>query len=83
MFDGKNYSLWGMRMYTYLSALGFDILDLVVRISIVPKTPPIDPAKNKAFVNDSKARNAILSGLVSNELVKSTSCTTTKRFGIS
>lgn len=61
-------------MKTYISALGFDIWEVVKYGYIIPTTPPTDVAGKKSFASDSKAKNAIMCGLVGNELVKIMGC---------
>lgn len=78
LFDGTNYAFWSLRMQTYLSALIYDICESVKSMYITSNTPPTDPTKKKLYENDTRAKNAIMCGLVENELVKIMSCKSTK-----
>lgn len=78
LFDGTNYGFWRIKMQTYLCALGYDIWDSVENGYITPSTPLIDPEDKKLFGCNSKAKNAIMCGLVESELVKIMGCKTAK-----
>ena len=54
----------------YLSALGYEIWEAIENGYTTPSTPITDAAKKKAYENNSKAKNAIMCGLVDRELVK-------------
>ena len=70
LFDGASYSFWKIRMQTYLSALGFNIW-VCVRKGYKGKEDPTNVVEKKLFKNDSKARNALMCGLLDSELSKS------------
>jgi len=78
LFDGTKYSFWKLRMKTYLSALGYEIWEATKNGYTTPSTPITDTVGNKAYENKSKAKNAIMCGLVDKELVRVMNCKTTK-----
>lgn len=65
-------------MQTYLSTLVFNIWEVIEKGYTTPSIPPIDQARKKLCESDSKAKNAIMCGLVDSELVKIMGCKTTK-----
>ncbi|XP_043705482.1 uncharacterized protein LOC122655345 [Telopea speciosissima] len=75
LFNGTNYAFWQIRMETFLKALGFDIW-MLVKNGYTPAIEPItEPAvEKKKFENDSKANNALLSGLVDSKFVRVMGC---------
>jgi len=81
LFDGTNYSFWKLRMQTYLSALGYEIWAAIENGYTGPFMPIIDAVEKKAYENNSKAKNAIMFGLVDRELVKVMNCESTKETG--
>jgi len=70
LFDGTNYSFWRLIMQTYLSALGYEIWEAIKNGYIAPSTSITYATAKKAYENNSKAKNAIICGLVDSELVK-------------
>ncbi|KAJ8636298.1 hypothetical protein MRB53_010565 [Persea americana] len=73
LFDGTNYSFWKLRMQAFIKSLGYDVWE-AVRIGYNASTTPTDAATKKLVDNDSKAQNALYSGLVDSELVKVMTC---------
>ena len=69
-FKGDNYGFWKIRMETYISSLGMDVWDAVKNGYTTPVVPPTDAAGKKEFLDDAKAKNALMCGLVDSELVK-------------
>ena len=63
LFNGTNFSLWKVRMRTYIMALGADVWD-VVEIGYV--NPVVLSSKDDKieFSFNTKAMNVILSGFV-------------------
>ena len=78
LFDGTNYGFWRLRIQTYLCALGFDICKAVEVGYTILATPSTDVVGKKLCENDSKAKNAIMCGLVDSELVKVMGCKNAK-----
>jgi len=70
LFDDTNYSFWILKMQTYLSALGYEIWGATKNGYTAPSITITDAADKNAYENNSKAKNAIMCGLVDNELVK-------------
>ena len=69
IFDGKNFAFWKVRMRTYLMSLGADVWEVVETgyakpVLLASKDDKIE------FTFNSKAMNAILSGLAETEFVK-------------
>ena len=77
LFDGTNYSFWKLRMQAFIKSLGYDVWE-AVRIGYNASTTPTDAVTKKLADNDSKAQNALYSGLVDSELVKVMTCKTAK-----
>ena len=77
LFDGSNYSFWKIRMQAFIKSLGYDVWE-TVRVGYNATTVPNDTASKKLADNDSKAQNALFSGLVDSELVKVIACKTAK-----
>ena len=65
-------------MRVFLQALGIDVWQVVVNGYNVPSTPPIDNVGRKLYNGNSKAMNAILSGMVESVFVKVMHCESTK-----
>ena len=65
-------------MRVFLQAQGIDVWQAVVNGYNVRATPPIDNIGRKLYEGNSKAMNAILSGLVESVFVKVMHCETTK-----
>jgi hypothetical protein len=63
MFNGTNFSLWKIRMKTYLMSLGMEIWKIVVDGYKIPNTLPIDEVGKKKYYNDAIAMNTIQGGL--------------------
>jgi hypothetical protein len=78
-FDRHNYALWSRRMKKYVQAHGFDIWKSVVEGYKDPKTPPIDNNGKKLSQNNSRAKNAILNGLVDSVYIKVIHCDYVKK----
>ncbi|XXG85802.1 hypothetical protein AAC387_Pa11g0820 [Persea americana] len=76
-FDGTNYSFRKLRMQAFIKSLGYDVWE-AVRIGYNASTTPTDAVTKKLADNDSKAQNALYSGLVDSELVKVMMCKTAK-----
>ena len=78
IFNGLNYGFWHVRIKVYLQAQGVDVWKAVVNRYNLPATPPIDQASKKLYEDNSKAMNAILSGLAETEFEKFMHCETAK-----
>jgi hypothetical protein len=74
LFSGGGYSLWKIRMKSYMLALGFDVWQSVVDGYTMPTTPPTDTAGNKICNNNSRVVTAILGGLKNSTYVKVMHC---------
>jgi hypothetical protein len=69
LFNGTNFSLWKVRMRTYIMALGVDVWDVVETSYVKPVV--LDSKHDKLeFSFNAKAMNYILSGLAEAEFVK-------------
>ncbi|XP_043710374.1 uncharacterized protein LOC122659308 [Telopea speciosissima] len=79
LFVGTNYTFWKLQMRTYLRSLGYDVWISVETCYTPVEGPLIENAQKKAYKNDSKAQNALMSGLVDSELLKVMGCTTAKQ----
>jgi len=63
LFDETNYAFQGVRMRTYLMAIGFYIWKSVVNGYTTTTTPPTDVARKKTSGHNAKSMIAILSGI--------------------
>ena len=65
LFDGLNYAFWSIRMKVYLQHQGVDVWRMIVNTYDIPTNPPADGrgTEKKNYEDNSKAINAILSGL--------------------
>jgi hypothetical protein len=68
-FNGGGYSLWKIRMKSYMLTLGFDVWQSVVDGYTAPANPPTDTTGNKIFNEKSRVVNAILGGLTNSVCV--------------
>lgn len=73
-FDGVNYTFWKVSMEGHLNCLGFGVWKSIKDGCIALDTPPTDLAKIRMNKKNSKAKNAIMCGLVDSRLLKVTSC---------
>ena len=80
LFDRLNYAFWSIRMKVYLKAQGADVWRMIVNTYDIPANPPADRQgiERKNYEDNSKAMNAILSGLTETVFVKVMHCQTTK-----
>ena len=78
LFDGLNYVSWNVRMIVFLHAQGIDVWQAVVNGYNIPTSLLIDNARRKLYEGNSKAMNAILSGLVESIFVKVMHCESAK-----
>ena len=78
LFDGLNYAFWSVRMRVYLQAQGDKVQKEVLSRYNVPTNPPINTHGKKLYEDNSKAMNAILSGLTETIFVKVMHCKTAK-----
>ena len=79
LFDGLNYAFWSIRMKVYLQAQGIDIWKMIVNTYNIPSTTSTTTATDhKNFEDNSKAMNALLSGLTETVFVKVMHCETAK-----
>jgi hypothetical protein len=78
LFDGMNYALWNIRMRVFLQAQGAKVWKAVLNRYDVPANPPTNTHGMKAYENNSKAMDAILSGLTKTIFVKVMHCETAK-----
>jgi hypothetical protein len=79
LFDGQNYAFWSIRMKLFLQAQGAEVWKVVLSEYDVPVDPPIDTQGKRAYENNSKAMNSILSGLNETVFVKVMHCESTKQ----
>jgi hypothetical protein len=77
LFDGTNVAFWKIRMRTHLMSLGVDVWD-VVEIGYVKHVVLASKDDKLEFRFNSKAMNAILSGLTEDEFFKVMHCDSTK-----
>ena len=71
LFDGLNNAFWSIRMKIYLQAQGTDIYKMIENTYNIPSTISTTSAIDKNnFENNSKAMNALLSGLTETIFVK-------------
>jgi hypothetical protein len=77
-FDGHNYAFWSRRMKTYIQAQGFEVWKSIVDGYKEPVIPPTNENGRKLKLNNSKAKNAILNGLVDSVYVKVMHCISAK-----
>ena len=78
LFDGLNYALWSIRMRVYLQAQGADVWKRVANRYDILANPLGDTHGRKLYEDNSKAMNAILSGLNEIVFVKVMHCETMK-----
>jgi hypothetical protein len=69
LFNGTKFSFWKVRMRTYIMALGEDVWD-VVDTGYVKPVVLANKDDNIEFSFNTKAMNAIVSGLAEVELTK-------------
>jgi hypothetical protein len=69
MFSATNFTFWKVRMITYIMDLGVDVWD-VVEIGYVKQIVLASKDDKLEFCFNTKAMNAILSGLAETEFVK-------------
>lgn len=79
-FTGSNYTYWKVRMQIFLQSLDFDLWDIVENGYTKPTTATSTwKAEDKAKFNlNSKAMNALLCALDSNEFNRISTCKTAK-----
>ena len=77
-FDVQNYAFWSRGMKTYVQAQGFDVWKSVVDGYKYPATPPIEDNGKNLSINNSKAKNDIMNGLVDSIYVKAMHCNSAK-----
>ena len=71
LFDGLNYAFWSIRMKVYLQAQGTNIQKMIVnKYDILVGPSATTSIEKKKFEDNSKAMNAILSGLTETVFVK-------------
>ena len=80
LFDGLNYAFWNVRMRVYLQAQGVYVWKMIVNAYDIPANPPTYACsiERKHYEDNSKAMNAILSGLTETVFVKVMHCETVK-----
>ena len=69
LFDGTSFSFWKVRMRTYLMSLGVDVWD-EVHTSYVKLVVLASKNDKLEFSFNTRAMNAVLSGLAKTEFVK-------------
>ena len=74
LFNENNYALWKGRMEVYLLAQGYEVWDIVQN----GFTSTADEQGKKNLVNDAKAKNIIISGLIESAYHKVLGCKTAK-----
>ncbi|XP_043692777.1 uncharacterized protein LOC122643194 [Telopea speciosissima] len=77
-FDGTGYGFWRIRMDTYLKSLGYGVWMSVKNGYKIPIGDITDTVELKKYENDSKAKNALLSALVSTKFARVVGCETAK-----
>ena len=79
LFDGLNYAFWSIRMKVYLQSQGTDIWKMIENTYNMPSTTSTTTViDKKIFEDNSKAMNALLSGLTETVFVKAMHYETTK-----
>ena len=78
LFDGQNYAFWNIRLRVFLQAQGYEVWTTVLNRYDALVNPPIDAQGKRAYEGNSKAMNAILSGLNETIFVKVMHCDTAK-----
>ena len=68
-FTGANYAFWKIRMRAYIMSLGIEVWT-AVEFGYAPKAIDLEREAKQEFVANSKAMNAILSGLCEAEFIK-------------
>ena len=79
LFNENNYALGKGRMEVYLLGQGYEVWDTVQN----GFTSTMDEQGKKNLVNDAKAKNIIISGLIESTYDKVLGCKTTKMYGTS
>ena len=74
LFNENNYALWKGRMEVYLLVQGYEVWDTVQN----GLTSTTDEQGKNNLVNDAKAKNIIISGLIEFAYHKVLGCKTTK-----
>eukprot|EP00253_Pinus_taeda_P017145 PITA_17145 len=74
IFNENNYALWKGRMEVYLLAQGYEVWDTIQN----GFTPISNEQGKKNLVNDAKAKNIIISGLIESSYHKVLGCKTAK-----
>ena len=74
LFNENNYALWKGRMEVYLLAQGYEVWDTVQN----GFTSTADEKGKKNLVNDAKAKNIIINGLIESAYHKVLGCKTAK-----
>lgn len=74
LFNENNYALWKGRMEVYLLAQGYEVWDTVQN----GFTPTADEQGKKNLVNDAKAKNIIINGLIEYAYHKVLGCKSAK-----
>ena len=74
LFNENNYALSKGRMEVYLLAQGYEVWDTIKN----GFTSTVDEKGKKNLVNDAKAKNIIISGLIESAYHKVLGCKTTK-----
>jgi hypothetical protein len=78
LFNGGGYSLWKIRMKSFMLDLGFNIWKHVVDGYTTPTNPPKNIAGNKICIDNSRTINETLGGLTNSICVKVMHCKSTK-----
>ena len=79
LFHENNYALWKGIMEVYLLEQGYEVWDTVQN----GFTSTADEQGKNNLVNDAKAKNIIISGLIESAYHKVLGCKTTKMYGTS
>lgn len=78
LFDGQNYAFQNIRMRVFLQAQGAEVWTTILTRYDAHVNPPIDGQGNLAYEGNSRAMNAILSGLTETIFIKVMHCDTAK-----
>jgi hypothetical protein len=77
-FDGQKYAFWSIRMRTYIQKHAFQVWQSIVDGYTTPTVPPTNDKAIKLSENNSKATNALLSGLSDMVFTKVAHCKSTE-----
>ena len=79
LFTGENYAYWSVRMRCHLMSLGWKVWAATEKVHNIGNLYPIDTLEVGEYEGNSKALNAILSGLTNIVFTKVMQCTSAKQ----